>query len=287
MKRKELSNFEKFVIFEKGTEKPFSGKYNDHFEEGMYICKNCGIPLYTSNDKFHSHCGWPSFDDEIPNAVEKRPDPDGTRTEISCSYCGAHLGHVFKGEKYTEKNIRHCVNSVSLDFLKKDDIPTLNRIYFAAGCFWGVEHLIKELDGVERTRVGYMGGHMKLPSYKQVCMGITGHAETVEVIYNQNITTEKLIKYFFEIHDFTQIDRQGPDIGNQYRSVIFHTTEQQKDIAEKLKKNLEKNYEVATKIEKAKTFWLAEDYHQRYYEKTKHSPYCHYEREIDWQYNTL
>jgi peptide methionine sulfoxide reductase msrA/msrB len=124
---------------------------------------------------------------------------------------------------------------------------------------------------------------MKLPSYKQVCMGITGHAETVEVIYDQNITTEKLIKYFFEIHDFTQIDRQGPDIGNQYRSVIFHTTEQQKDIAEKLKKKLEKNYEVATKIEKAKTFWLAEGYHQRYYEKTKHSPYCHYEREIDWQ----
>jgi peptide methionine sulfoxide reductase msrA/msrB len=283
MKRKELSDFEKFVIFEKGTEKPFSGKYNDHFEEGMYVCKNCGIPLYTSNDKFRSHCGWPSFDDEIPNAVEKRPDPDGIRTEISCSYCGAHLGHVFKGEKYTEKNIRHCVNSVSLDFIKKDDIPTLNRIYFAAGCFWGVEHLIKELDGVERTRVGYMGGHMKLPSYKQVCMGITGHAETVEVIYDQNITTEKLIKYFFEIHDFTQIDRQGPDIGNQYRSVIFHTTEQQKDIAEKLKKKLEKNYEVATKIEKAKTFWLAEGYHQRYYEKTKHSPYCHYEREIDWQ----
>lgn len=283
MKRKQLSDFEKFVIFEKGTEKPFSGKYNDHFEEGMYVCKNCGIPLYTSSDKFHSHCGWPSFDDEIPNAVEKRPDPDGIRTEISCNYCGAHLGHVFKGEKYTEKNIRHCVNSVSLDFIKKDDMPTLNRIYFAAGCFWGVEHLIKELDGVERTQVGYMGGHMKLPSYKQVCMGITGHAETVEVIYDQNITTEKLIKYFFEIHDFTQIDRQGPDIGNQYRGVIFHTTEQQKDIAEKLKKKLEKNYEVATKIEKAKTFWLAEGYHQRYYEKTKHSPYCHYEREIDWQ----
>jgi len=283
MKRKGLSDFEKFVIFEKGTEKPFSGKYNDHFEKGIYVCKNCGIPLYKSNSKFHSHCGWPSFDDEIPNAIEKRPDPDGVRTEISCNYCGAHLGHVFKGEQYTEKNIRHCVNSVSLDFIEKDEKPDLDRIYFAAGCFWGVEHLIKDLDGVERTRVGYMGGHMKLPTYQQVCMGITNHAETVEVIYNKQITTEDLVKYFFEIHDFTQVDRQGPDIGNQYRSAIFYTTEYQKKVAGKLKTKLEKSHNVATKIEKAKTFWLAEGYHQHYYEKTKYSPYCHYKREISWQ----
>ncbi|KAF2961724.1 bifunctional methionine sulfoxide reductase B/A protein [Fervidobacterium sp. 2310opik-2] len=276
-----LSEFEKFVLFEKGTEPPFTGEYENHFEKGIYVCKNCGIPLYNSNDKFHSGCGWPAFDDEIPGAVRKQLDRDGKRTEIVCAYCGAHLGHVFYGEGFTPKNVRHCVNSVSMKFIPEGQKPPIDRMFFAGGCFWGVEHLFKQLDGVVDTRVGYMGGHRKNPTYEQVCTGLTGHYETVEVIFDPlKIDEETLVKYFFEIHDFTQENGQGPDIGEQYKSVIFYTNEKQKEVAEKIKDELSKKYKVATQIKKASDFWLAEDYHQDYYEKTGKAPYCHYRRKI-------
>ncbi len=276
-----LSEFEKFVLFEKGTEPPFTGEYEKHFEKGIYVCKNCGIPLYNSNDKFNSGCGWPAFDDEIPGAVKRQLDRDGIRTEIVCAYCGAHLGHVFYGEGFTPKNVRHCVNSVSMKFISEDQKPPIDRMFFAGGCFWGVEHLFKQLDGVVDTRVGYMGGHRRNPTYEQVCTGLTGHYETVEVIFDPlKIDEEALVKYFFEIHDFTQENGQGPDIGEQYKSVIFYTSEKQNEVAKKIKNELSKKYKVATQIKKASDFWLAEDYHQDYYEKTGKAPYCHYRRRI-------
>ncbi|MEP0827625.1 MAG: bifunctional methionine sulfoxide reductase B/A protein [bacterium] len=273
-----LTPEEERVIIHKGTEMPFTGEYYKHKEDGTYTCKRCGAPLYRSSDKFDSGCGWPSFDDEIPGAVKRTPDADGMRTEITCAKCGGHLGHVFEGERFTEKNVRHCVNSISLNFVPVSQEVTTQKAYFAGGCFWGTEYLLQNFEGVISTRVGYMGGKTRNPTYKEVCYENTGHAEAVEVVFDPTKTDyEKLARYFFEIHDPTQLNRQGPDIGDQYRSAVFYVDETQKQIAEKLIKILiDKGYKVVTEVTKAGEFYEAEKYHQDYYNYTGKEPYCHF-----------
>jgi peptide methionine sulfoxide reductase msrA/msrB len=279
MKYNDLTPEEARVIINKGTERAFTGEYTDNKKTGTYICRRCDAPLYLSKDKFDSHCGWPSFDDEIPGAVKHVPDADRHRIEIVCNNCGAHLGHVFKGERFTAKNTRHCVNSISMKFIpeEKDTIVKTERAIFASGCFWGTEYFLKQAKGVISTASGYIGGHKDNPTYEQVCTGRTGHAEAVEVIFDPSIISyEAVAKLFFETHDPGQKDRQGPDIGNQYRSGIFYTSEEQKKAAEKLIETLrEKGHKVVTEITPATTFWKAEGYHQDYYNKGGGSPYCH------------
>ncbi len=278
MKLNKLTPEEERVIIYKGTEAPFSGDLLNNKSVGTYVCKQCNAPLYHSSDKFESGCGWPSFDDEIPGAVKRLPDPDGRRTEIVCAHCGAHLGHVFLGEGFTPKNTRHCVNSISMKFIPQK----ADTAYFASGCFWGTEYYMMKAPGVIHTTVGFMGGHVDHPTYQQVCTKTTGHLETTEVIFDANLTTyENLVKLFFETHDFTQTDGQGPDIGPQYRSFIFYTDKNQKDIAEKYIRILtEKGYKVATTLQDASAFWKAENYHQQYYEHKGTTPYCHVYKKI-------
>ncbi len=281
---KPLTPEESRVILQKGTERPFSGAYFDFWDDGTYVCRQCGAPLYRSQDKFDAGCGWPSFDDEIAGAVKRVPDADGRRTEIVCARCGGHLGHVFTGEGFTPKNTRHCVNSVSMTFRPAEkkqpseaERPSTETAYFAGGCFWGVEYMLRKQDGVLDVESGYMGGSTESPTYEQVCRGRTGHAETVRVRFDPSkVSYETLARLFFEIHDPTQENGQGPDIGDQYRSEIFYTSPEQRATAQKLIAQLRaKGYEVVTALAPAGRFWPAENYHQDYYERKGTRPYCH------------
>ena len=274
---RELSAAETRVIVNKGTEPPFSGTYNNFFKKGTYCCKRCAAPLYRSTDKFKSTCGWPSFDDEIKGAIKKELDTDGFRTEILCANCGAHLGHIFSGEQLTAKNIRHCVNSISLVFIPDTDETPPAKAYFSGGCFWGMEYLFEHKDGVISVTSGYMGGSLPNPSYRDVTAGTTGHFETVEVVYDPTkISYEELTKFFFEIHDPTQTNGQGPDIGSQYLSAVFYQNNSELKTGQKLIGILNnKGYKIATRLLPAANFWPAEDYHQNYYDRKEQKPYCH------------
>ncbi len=272
-----LTHGEQFVILRKGTEPPYRGEYTDTETAGTYVCRQCDTPLFRSEDKFHSSCGWPSFDDELPDSVKKIADPDGMRIEIVCAECNGHLGHIFKGEQFTPKNQRYCVNSLSMKLIP-DSETTLAKAYFGGGCFWGVEHLLQQLDGVESVISGYMGGEKVNPTYTDVCSGITGHAEVVEISYDpEQITYETLVRFFFEIHDPTQLNFQGPDRGTQYRSVIFTESAEQTSTVQKAISDLKVNgYDVVTEVAEMVPFYKSEEFHQDYYERKGSEPYCHF-----------
>ncbi len=282
------------VMRQRGTERAFTGKYNDHYQKGVYVCAGCGTPLFSSETKYDHGSGWPSFtapvdDDHIDYFDDLSHFMQ--RIETRCAVCGAHLGHVFNdGPAPTGKH--YCINSVSLDFKARDahknpesdpedksekkgtkSLKT-ETATFAAGCFWGVEHKFRQVPGVLSTVVGYTGGDVKNPTYKQVCSDKTGHAEAVKVTFDPSqVSYEKLLEIFFTLHDPTQVDRQGWDVGSQYRSVIFYHSAEQKEAAEKTVKGLEGSGRfikpIATQILPAPAFYKAEEYHQQYYEKRK------------------
>ncbi len=274
-KMEKLTPEEIDVIINKGTEPANSGRYNTFKEHGIYSCRQCKTPLFRSINKFDSGCGWPAFEKEILGTVKRLPDPDGRRTEIVCAKCAGHLGHVFIGENYTPENTRHCVNSISLAFTPDSKI---GRAIFASGCFWGTEYYMQQAPGVLQTTVGYVGGEKPAPTYDDVCTGKSGYAEAVEVLYDpQKTDFEALAKMFFETHDPEQLNRQGPDVGEQYRSEIFYIDEEQKKTAEKLINILkEQGIKTVTKLTKASHFYDAEEHHQDYYLNKGTTPYCHF-----------
>ncbi|MBS3817883.1 bifunctional methionine sulfoxide reductase B/A protein [bacterium] len=283
---------EQYRVMRKGaTEKPFTGEYNDHYEKGIYHCAGCGTPLFSSENKYDHGSGWPSFTRPVDKKYIQYKDDYSLlmkRSEVRCAVCGAHLGHVFSdGPPPTHKH--YCINSISLDF-KPDNQSyppeestqskslshksSSKKATFAGGCFWGVEYKFSQLKGVLSTTVGYTGGEVKKPTYAQVCTGNTGHAEAVHIIYDPSqITYKELLEYFFRIHDPTQINRQGPDRGTQYRSTIFYHTQEQKEAAQEMIARLNQsdrfNKPIATRIVPASKFYKAEDYHQNYLEKRK------------------
>ncbi|MGQ3890756.1 bifunctional methionine sulfoxide reductase B/A protein [Legionella sp. CNM-4043-24] len=272
-----LSPLARRVICDKATEYPGTGSYQTRAGTGTYLCRRCGLALFRASSQFQSGCGWPSFDDNIIQAVRQEPDADGQRTEILCDRCDAHLGHVFTGEHFTHNNLRHCVNSVSIDFVNYDQVMDSEEAIVAGGCFWGVEHFLSLLPGVLNVEVGYTGGHVQDPGYQQVCQGNTGHYEAARVLFDRQVTDyQSVLRRFFEIHDPTQRSGQGPDIGPQYQSAVFCYTDEQRTIAGDLIQLLQKKgYPVATKLLDVQTFWPAEDYHQYYYSKNNRQPYCH------------
>ncbi len=270
------------------TERPFCGTLLDNKKEGTYVCVVCGLPLFSSEHKFNSGTGWPSFYREVdPAHVARKQDRSHgmARTEINCARCNAHLGHVFDdGPNPTGE--RHCLNSASLTFYEKGkQMPSASRpietqtAYFAGGCFWGIEHYFQKGPGVIDAESGYMQGKVDKPTYKQVCYEDTGHAETVKVVFDpKRITYRRLLEAFFEMHDPTQLNRQGPDVGEQYRSGIYYTSDEQKREAEAFIRELTEKQKfgskrIVTEVQAAKAFWPAEDYHQDYVEKTGRA--CH------------
>ncbi len=266
-----------------GTEPAFTGKLLENKKDGAYVCAVCGLPLFSSDHKFNSGTGWPSFFREFdPQHVTRITDDSHgmSRTEIRCARCGAHLGHVFNdGPKPTGE--RHCLNSASLQFHDKGDMPAPEKesaktetAFFAGGCFWGLEHYFQLGPGVIDAVSGYMQGKKENPTYQEVCGDATGHAESVKVVFDPNkITYRRLLEAFFEMHDATQLNRQGPDVGSQYRSGIWYANERQKREAEDFLKELQakKSFtgrKIVTQVEPAKAFYAAEEYHQDYLEKT-------------------
>ncbi len=280
LKFNKLTATEEQIIVHKGTEMAGTGEYDKVFADGLYVCRRCDTPLYKSGSKFDAHCGWPSFDQEISGRVNRQTDSDGARTEINCALCGAHLGHVFMGEKMTAKDTRHCVNSLSIRFIPQlKSTPDAAVAVFGGGCFWCLEAVFQRLTGISSVVSGYAGGTTPNPTYKQVSSGITGHAEVIRIEYNANIISyQDLLEVFFTLHDPTTPNQQGNDIGTQYKSIILFNSDEQWQAAHNHINHLEEIEEfknpITTEIKPLIAFYTAENDHQNYYLNNSEQSYC-------------
>jgi peptide methionine sulfoxide reductase msrA/msrB len=275
---------EQYEVMRKcGTERPFTGEYNDFWEKGVYVCAACGTPLFLSDTKYEHGTGWPSFTTPVEEkSLEYRDDYTllAKRIEVRCATCGAHLGHVFD-DGPAPTFLHYCINSAALKFVPEEAArgaapetaaTKTETATFAAGCFWGVEHKLGQVPGVVGTVVGYTGGKTVNPTYEEVCTDKTGHAEAVQVTFDpKRVSYADLVRRFFEMHDPTQVNRQGPDRGTQYRSAIFYHGQAQREAARQVMDEVERSGKfkkrLATELVPATAFYKAEEYHQKYYEK--------------------
>ena len=295
------------VTQECGTEPPFRNAYWDNHADGIYVDVVSGEPLFSSLDKYDSGTGWPSFTKPLdPENIVEREDRElgMQRTEVRSKHGDSHLGHVFD-DGPGPSGERFCMNSSSLRFIPAEKLVesgyakyaklfpkvkqskpeakasvTRETAYLAGGCFWGMEDILRKIPGVLQTDVGYTGGTTPNPTYEEVCTGRTGHAEAVRVVFDPNVLSyEALLGYFYRMHDPSTPNRQHNDVGTQYRSAIFYTSEAQKRVAEAVKDKANHSGKwkapVSTQIAPATEFYLAEDYHQDYLVKHPDGYTCH------------
>lgn len=276
------------------TERPFTNAYDKEFRQGIYVDVTTGQPLFVSTDKYDSGCGWPAFTkpiDESRIAYTEDTSHGMRRIEVRSKVGNAHLGHVFNDGPAEKGGQRYCINSASLRFVPIENmdregygqykallnIQNLKEIYLAGGCFWGTEHYFKQIEGVEKTEVGYANGITDRPTYEEVCTGETNFAETVKIVYDASkINLEFLIKMYFKAIDPTSINRQGNDRGTQYRTGIYYTSDQDIPVIKKVMTEQQKQHDrpLAVELKPLHNFFTAEEYHQDYLDKNP-TGYCH------------
>ena len=301
--KKKLSSEQFAVTQQCGTEPAFRNALWDNHKPGIYVDVVSGEPLFSSLDKFDSGTGWPSFTQPVKGTdiVEKKDSALGmVRTEVRSKVADSHLGHVFDDGPGDKGGLRYCINSASLQFIPLEEMdqagygrylepfvkaglikaPMRETAILAGGCFWGMEEIIRKIPGVIKTTVGYSGGSTANPTYEEVRTGGTGHAEAIQVEFDSaRLGYENLLDYFFRMHDPTTLNRQHNDVGTQYRSAIFYTSEAQKQSAERVKARWDKsgkfNRPITTEITAATKFYSAEEYHQKYLVKHPGGYTCH------------